>query len=59
METTKKETKGQAKSVMARTAVEEMKTAGFNWETLSGLAQNWVRWRCFVDGLSSGMSYRT
>ena len=50
----KRRPRGRPRVSWQRTVVEEMKAAGLNWETLSGLAQNRVRWRCFVDGLCSG-----
>ena len=51
-----KRPRGKPRVSWQRTVVEMMKAAGLNWETLSGLAQNRVRYRCFVDGLCSGRS---
>jgi hypothetical protein len=37
-----------------RTVAEEAGKTGKTWKEVRALAQNRVRWRCFVEALSSG-----
>jgi hypothetical protein len=44
----------KAKDDLENTVVEEAGKAGKTWKEVRALAQNRVRWHCFVEALCSG-----